>query len=521
MKTIPPAYGAGVALQISPAYQGFPGLAASPHDIAGDVWGYSSNPIVAADNLALVTRAICDSRPTFHSGLLGAAIDTFSHAGEGLSLEDEVARLWRPDGRMSEIRAHANRWLDRVAKGYSLVAMAPHHIYEIPIDADSFVVAAVMSKAIRSRARALSRDVEFIADPSEASDDRLYALMFPISHYMQAYTDEDWALLDMPNIAGSRAMMIGDAAIRRLHPFTRRGDFGFDSVMIQDHHGWTTPHMAYALGISDEQVLAMNNGFLLRSAHKSSYSSGAFYADLLGDGSRWYGLAKRLSLVGDGYHMHFPNMMSGVNVDLLESIAEELAIVGCFLLNWNADDTRKRAAISQLALTMADSESFPAMKRNIDEGIGGLFGAEYARFRSAVSKEVDRSIKTFLESDDEFFVYRMGSDYNMIFLVHKMVNARLKKEELFGDRVFAHFALEHGNHVHMILARGADGVVNLGEVCRCGPNGAVWGGGHVDRAGFSTVYAADKIMDWWGEEMDSQRVLDFVRQRVKADRLSV
>lgn len=461
-----------------------------------------------------------------------AGADAGSLVAGWRGIEDEVDAAWSiTSSFLNEVKTTVDRLVDEVARDYSLVSISPHHMDKVPIDADSFVAAAALYRRFRDEARRAGREVRFIVDPADARDDgRLYVLLFPITNDVKGFSDAERASLDIPHLAGKRAIFVGDIRFYPARKFRRDGDFGFDTIFIQDHHGWADEFAEALSEFGRDGIYLVNNQMLFEGENPDSYASGAFMADLLDTGDPWYRFARALSLVGDKYHPEFPRFMGGYDVSGLKGVADTLNLTGTYVRGWRPDGAVDEKDVARAAREMilkvvdviADSSSHENLDREFVELTGGIFGDEFERWNKDVTGEVAESIRTFQASGDEDVVYEVRSPNQIALLVHKIAFEELNRTGAFGQRTLIHFQATPGGDVVALIARGTDNhEVDVSRVCIEGPCGIKWGGGHRDRAGLGTSNVREQLAEWWGEDRDPQRIIDFVLDGLRAMRMAV
>ncbi len=434
------------------------------------------------------------------------------------AIEREVDAGWNAGGPLAALKGSVDALVTRVVADHALVIVAPHHAGRIPADADTVSAAAAIWKRLAHEAHAQGRTLRVIDDPTEARDDGALSLcLLPISDDMKGYTDEDRARLDLPHLQGMRALFVGDIRFNAVDDFQRSGDFGFDAIVVQDHHQWDDAFVQTIDARASDDLILINNHHVLGRSDASLYCSGAFCADLYSTGDPVFAFIKRLALVGDKFHTHFPRTMAGFDVAAAEPVADTLNLVGPYLGGKSA--VAARSCLREIVQGLAASESIAAFEEKLDAIMAVHFGDHFRSWSGDIAREVHRSIDLFKRSDDPVFFHRIDSTDAITILVSKLVYAQLADNGGYGDRVLVHYRELDGGHVDAMLARDPhNDAIDLTRLCLSSPGGERWGGGYPNRGGFNTASAKEDVEQWWGSERDSaQRVgiiFDYVRRVV-------
>lgn len=457
---------------------------------------------------------------------------------EPLSLEDELECGRKNPRSFFSVSSRQVKDFAKncVGRDYSAVFLAPHGF--IPLDGDSLSFAAVFLHELTRLAGQDGRRVEFVADPECIKDDPdvLYVCFFPVTDQNDGFRDEELKKLYMPGVGGKRAIIAGDCFLGRIDRLKRNADYGFDSVMVIDHHAWNRQRVEHAndvLRIFDkDQAVMVNTHFIFESAHSDALSAGAASADMLSEGTptEWLSFFKKISVWSDGYSTFFPAHIGGLNefekkrfqqlADLLNSYSTVLAL-------WAGMEGGNRSKANEILVLIVKAIS---QAQNAAE-LEGLLksslksNAEFYGFYKQVSGliefQVRDSIEKCMASKENIYFYQINAPCNIAGCVHKQVGLYLNSNNLYGNKVIVHYYVSgqgENRQIKAYVARGEKNTdIDVSTVCLHGPRDVSWGGGHLDRAGFNTVMGnAGRLFDeWWGPSRDPAKVIDFVRAELR------
>ncbi len=438
-------------------------------------------------------------------------------------IEDLVDRAWKDKtSKLNFAKKKVNKIIKEIVSSYSLVIISQHH-FVFPIDTDSFVFSAVTYKRLIKEAEKQGRSVELISDPEKAKNDgKLYICLFPISAINSGYMDEDKNKLNLAELEGKRALFVGDVNFGNAAPYKRNKSFGFDTIVVQDHHKWPDDLVAKLDEYSDDKTIYLNTHLFFDDKLADAYCSGAFQSDLLSTNrSNWDQFMKQLALVGDQYYRRdFPNYMKGVNIEEARYISDMLSLLGPRLAELKPDKNEQREVLMKVVQIMAQSKDFKELKTKLTETLSDELGKDFILYYDNVIALVEKSIEVFLASKEKIVFYKIDLPGDLTVTVSKMANDRLSYRKQFGYRALAHYQILPEGEVGFCIARGKNNEnIDVSEPCINGPEGVNWGGGHENRAGFRTINAnpevKKKIQAWWGPEKNPQKVLDFVKANIE------
>lgn len=449
-------------------------------------------------------------------------------------IEEQVEEQWLdPDSPLNTAKNKVNKIIeDIVSPEYSLVVIASHH-FNYPADTDSLVYSAAVYKRIVDEAEKpdetgkAKREYKVIFNPQDAKDDgKLYICIFPITDNAKGYTASDAEKLNLPEIKGKRALLLGDFNIGNVEPYKRNKSFGFDAIVTQDHHNWPKELVDKIGEYSDAQTLYLNTYALLNNEASDAYSSGALQAALMNvNGDSWYRMEEQLSLLGDGYYRRFPNLMkdASASIDDIRYISDTISLLSAYIAKF--DSSKQIEILFSLMETMRTSANFKELKEKTDNAIKSekALGPDFIEYRNKVMEDVEKSIEQFLASKEKVFFYKIeipDPTGKLFVIMGKMANDRLNADQKkYGKRVIAHYQVTSEGNVRVAIARSDTNTgIDVSEPCRIGPKGndgkpVAWGGGHLNRAGFTA--RVELLKDWWGADSNPQKVLDFVRENIE------
>jgi len=404
--------------------------------------------------------------------------------------------------------------IEKIIDEYSIVVISPHDNQKIPIDGDSFTFSAAVYRRLVHEAGGKGRDVEFITDPNDARHDgKLYICLLPLSHYK-----EDERMIDFSELKGKRALFVGDVFLPEPDRYKRGSlsdSFGFDTIIVQDHHKWSKEFIAANnIGTFNncidkyerDKIFLINVHLIIGEvADPDSYASGAFEADLMKtEGDPWYHFLKQLSLYADYSSSNFPSLNKDLDSEEARHVSGLLNLCGTYLFNWKPEElAKRRGAMKEIIQVISSSGSFEDLRRGLEETMQRRFGDDFFEWSRGIMNEVDGSIKEFLASNRKVYFYKIPAEKgNVTLLVHKIVFGLLNDNGQFGNRVLVHYYIAEDNSMAVLLARRSDfDEIDVSFLCINGPKGR-WGGGHAYRAGFGLNLFEFSPADFAGFDLD-------------------
>jgi len=433
-------------------------------------------------------------------------------------------QLGLEDSKLNMYRRKVGKIVEKTAGQFSLSMIASHNFKKLPPDGDSFVSSAVVLHSLMEETRAIKRKAVFTPDPLEIFDNNtLGIILLPMSDDNLGWIPEDRSVIESIQVEGGRALFVGDARFTPVGEFKRDGSFGFDTIVVNDHHKWPDDLAGAVNDLTDDNTILINNHLVFAGPNVDAYASGAFYADLLGD-DKWYKFAKQLSLFCDKYHPLFPNTVKDLDEKKARDISEMVNLLGTYLASWKPEGAKnefevtleRRKVMIEITTAISSSEDFDSLNKKLIHISKTRFGVDFLNWYRQIMADVDQSIEEFRSSKDKVHFYKIKSADSTVVLIHKIAFAMLNATDGFGERVLVHYAVneETGNMV-VLLARDSDyTATDLSAVCRKGPDGIKWGGGHNDRAGFGTLLVQDKLKGFWQPEDGPDKILQFVLDNV-------
>jgi hypothetical protein len=402
---------------------------------------------------------------------------------------------------------------------------------KIPADGDSLVSMAANLKAIQLEAALIGRPIQIISSVEQikAFDPQtLYVFCLPVSDDEIGFLDEDRQIISAfkKNLSGGRTgLFVTDVRFPCVEEFVSKANpYSFDSIVVQDHHSWTEKMIENVEKFKEnDNVILMNNHLLFKRApYPDAYSSGAFQADLADiQKNPWFRFLKQAGLFADKYHDQFPRTVHGVNAKHALDVTETLNILGTYLFDWkkNGSDVsaqEKRATLLKLVETIITSSNFRELDNNIKKLSRQCFGEEFETWKQGVLADIEASREMFLQSTDGIVFYKIKSKDAVTLFVHKRVNTLMDERGEYKNRVLVHYQIDEKGDLDVMLARGkGNNAIDVSILTKNGPDGVPWGGGHANRAGFSTRMKnpqdAQKLASWWGPKKEPKKILDYLR----------
>ena len=356
-----------------------------------------------------------------------------------------------------------------------------------------------------------------IADPAEAKDDgKLYLSLAPVQDATVGFVGSQRAALEGLAKRGiGAALFVGD------NVFFKVGDFkdSLEAIVINDHHQWGSDLVKNLRGKESDDFIVINNHQLLPPDKPDAYASGAFAADLMRNAQDSdYDTIAKLSLISDKYAEFFPGRLAAVDHQEYAEVAGLLNYAGTFLYNWPGGDKKaKRQIMTEFVLAIAQTTDIEALNDRLSALTEKYFGTDFTNKREQVVQATNDSIEAFLTSKDPIYFYRIESESEISLVVHKMAFSHLNQSKGFGKRVLVHYQVSKDGNVSVLLGRDSKfNALDVSQVPLNPPHGIKkWGGGHRDRAGFSTDLKDPqdqaRLAQWWGAERDPDRVLRYLR----------
>ena len=417
------------------------------------------------------------------------------------------------------MKQNIDQIVEQAVKEYSLVVVAPHNMEGVPIDADAFAFAAVIYHRFAAQAKATGRELVFVDDPTDSSGSGPLSLcLLPVSNNQVGFSDDDKVLISAVRVQGKRLLIVGDTQFYNHREFLRNGEYGFDTIIVVDHHNWVVAdHSQFTDG---KFICITGHNVFGNVPNIDSYAAGALTADLFrANPDDWYTFAKRLSIAGDKYQDFFPKLFEGIPVDKYSALTRWLYLLGTYVFSWKPQGELqflrelmrlRRRVIRDVITAIADSSDIEELRMEAPQQAQTLLGGGFDQWLADIEGEVNASIKAFLGSDQRFYCYEVKYPTDIAGLVHKEAFGILNKNKQLGERVLIHWQVVQAKRPYLIIlmARSSDyNVLDLSYPTSHGPNGP-WGGGHKDRAGIGAGGRVPLDMPWL--ESDPQKALRFV-----------